>query len=34
MAVAQATRNLVHNVVSGGNTDCDVGILIEQQATV
>lgn len=32
MAVAQATRDLVDQVVSSGNTDCDFGILLEQQA--
>jgi len=32
MAVAQATRDLVDQVVNSGNTDCDFGILLEQQA--
>ena len=32
MAVAQATRDLVDQVINNGNTDCDFGILLEQQA--
>ena len=32
MAVAQATRDLVDQVINSGNTDCDFGILLEQQA--
>jgi len=32
MAVAQATRNLVDQLISEGHTDCDFGILLEQQA--
>jgi len=32
MAVAQATRDLVNQVIENGNTDCDFGILLEQQA--
>jgi len=32
MAVAQATRNLVEALISEGHTDCDFGILLEQQA--
>jgi 3-hydroxyisobutyrate dehydrogenase-like beta-hydroxyacid dehydrogenase len=32
MAVAQATRELVDQVINSGNTDCDFGILLEQQA--
>jgi len=33
MAVAQATRNLVDQLISEGHTDCDFGILLEQQAS-
>jgi 3-hydroxyisobutyrate dehydrogenase-like beta-hydroxyacid dehydrogenase len=32
MAVARAARDLVDKVVEDGNTDCDFGILLEQQA--
>jgi len=32
MAVAQATRELVDAVINEGHTDCDFGILLEQQA--
>ncbi len=32
MAVAQATRDLVDQVINNGNTDCDFSILLEQQA--
>ena len=32
MAVAQATRDLVEQVINSGNLDCDFGILLEQQA--
>jgi len=32
MAVAQATRDLVEQVINSGNSDCDFGILLEQQA--
>jgi 3-hydroxyisobutyrate dehydrogenase len=32
MAVTQATRDLVEKVISAGQTDCDFGILLEQQA--
>ena len=32
MAVTQATRDLVEKVINAGQTDCDFGILLEQQA--
>ena len=32
MAVTQATRDLVEQVIDAGYTDCDFGILLEQQA--
>ena len=32
MAVTQATRDLVEKVIDAGQTDCDFGILLEQQA--
>jgi 3-hydroxyisobutyrate dehydrogenase-like beta-hydroxyacid dehydrogenase len=32
MAVTQTTRDLVEKVISAGQTDCDFGILLEQQA--
>jgi 3-hydroxyisobutyrate dehydrogenase len=32
MAVTQATRELVDRVIKAGDTDCDFGILLEQQA--
>lgn len=32
MAVTQATRDLVEQVINAGYTDCDFGILLEQQA--
>ncbi len=32
MAVTQATRSLVEQVINAGYTDCDFGILLEQQA--
>ena len=32
MAVTQSTRDLVDQVIAAGQTDCDFGILLEQQA--
>ena len=32
MAVTQTTRDLVEQVINAGQTDCDFGILLEQQA--
>ena len=32
MAVTQTTRDLVEKVINAGQTDCDFGILLEQQA--
>jgi 3-hydroxyisobutyrate dehydrogenase len=32
MTVTQATRDLVEKVINSGQTDCDFGILLEQQA--
>jgi 3-hydroxyisobutyrate dehydrogenase len=32
MAVAQATRDLVQRSIDSGHTDCDFGILLEEQA--
>ena len=32
MAVAQATRDLVQQTIDAGHTDCDFGILLQQQA--
>ncbi len=34
MAVAQATRDLVDQVIQAGHTDCDFAILLEQQAAL
>ena len=32
MSVTQATRDLVQRTIDAGQTDCDFGILLEQQA--
>ena len=32
MRVAQATRDLVQSSIEAGHTDCDFGILLEEQA--
>jgi 3-hydroxyisobutyrate dehydrogenase len=32
MEVAQATRDLVQRSIDAGHTDCDFGILLEEQA--